>query len=174
MARLNIYILFAFQGLSNVWLFETSQTATHQAPTSFTISRRLLKFLSIELVMLFKHLILCCPLLFLSSLFPSVRVFSNESVLHSRWPNSPINILGINELKWTAIGEFNSDDHFICSYGQESIRWNEVALNQQKSLKCSTWVQSQKQHNNLSLFPRQILQHHSNSSLCPNNWCQRS
>ena len=157
MARLNIYILFAFQGLSNVWLFETSQTATHQAPTSFTISRRLLKFLSIELVMLFKHLILCCPLLFLSSLFPSVRVFSNESVLHSRWPNSPINILGINELKWTAIGEFNSDDHFICSYGQESIRWNEVAFNQQKSLKCSTWVQSQKQQHDLSWFPRQTI-----------------
>ena len=78
-------------------------------------------------------------------------------------------ILGISKLKWTQVGEFNSDDHYIYYCGQESLRRNGVALKVNKSLKCSTWVQSQKQHNNLSLFPRQILQHHSNSSLCPNN-----
>ena len=53
---------------------------------SFTISRSLLKFISIELVMLSNHLILCCPLLLSPSVFPSIRVFSNESVLCIRWP----------------------------------------------------------------------------------------
>ena len=51
-----------------------------------------------------------------------------------------INILGISELKWTVMGEFNSDDHYIYYCGQESLRKNGVALSQQKSLKCSTWM----------------------------------
>ena len=55
-----------------------------------------------------------------------------------------INILGISELKWTRIGEFNSDDHSIYYCGQESLRRNGVALIVNKSPKCSTWVQSQK------------------------------
>ena len=55
-----------------------------------------------------------------------------------------INILGISELKWTVMGEFNSDDYYIYYCGQESLRRNGVALSQQKSSKCSTWVQSQK------------------------------
>ena len=55
-----------------------------------------------------------------------------------------INILGISELKWTGMGEFNSDDHYIYYYGQESLRRNEVALIVNKSLKCSTCVQSQR------------------------------
>ena len=56
-----------------------------------------------------------------------------------------INILGINELKWTRMAEFNSDDHYIYYFGQESLRKNGVALvSQQKTLKCSTWVQPQK------------------------------
>ena len=56
-----------------------------------------------------------------------------------------IDILGISKLKWTGKGEFNSDDHYIYYCGQESLRRNEVALpTQQKSLKCSNWVQSQK------------------------------
>ena len=53
-------------------------------------------------------------------------------------------ILGISELKWTIMGEFNSDDHYIYYCGQESLRRNGVALIVNKSLKCSTWVQSQK------------------------------
>ena len=53
-------------------------------------------------------------------------------------------ILGINELKWTAMGEFNSDDHYIYYCGQESLRRNGVALILNKSLKFSTWMQSQK------------------------------
>ena len=57
-----------------------------------------------------------------------------------------IDILGIGKLKWTGMGEFNLDDHCIYYCGQESLRRNRVALIVNKSLKCSTWVQSQKQH----------------------------
>ena len=53
-----------------------------------------------------------------------------------------INILGISELKRTGMGEFNSDDHFIYYCGQESLRINGIALKVNKSLKCSTWMQS--------------------------------
>ena len=55
-----------------------------------------------------------------------------------------INILGISKLKWTGMGEFNSDDHYIYYCGQKSLRKNEVTISQQKILKCSTWMQSQK------------------------------
>ena len=78
-----------------------------------------------------------------------------------------INILGISELEWTRMGEFNSDDHYIYYYGQESLRRNGVALKVNKSLKCSTSVQSQKQQKDLSSFPGQMIQYHSNPSLCP-------
>jgi len=64
----------------------TPWTAAHQASLSITNTYNLLKLMSIELVMLFNHLILCHPLLFPPSSFPSIRVFSNESVLHIRWP----------------------------------------------------------------------------------------
>ena len=55
-----------------------------------------------------------------------------------------LDILGISELKWTGMGEFNSDDHYIYYCGQESLRRNGVATIVNKSLKCSTWMQSQK------------------------------
>ena len=55
-----------------------------------------------------------------------------------------VNILGIRELKWTRLGEFNSDDHYIYYCGQESLRRNGVAIIDNKSPKCSTWMQSQK------------------------------
>ena len=64
-----------------------------------------------------------------------------------------VDILGISELKWTGMGEFNSDDHYIYSCGQESLRRNGVAFMVNKSLKCSTWMQSQKRQNDLCLFP---------------------
>ena len=64
----------------------TPWTATHQVSLSFTNSWRLLKLMFIESMMLSNHLILCCHLLFLPSIFPSIRVFSNESVLRIRWP----------------------------------------------------------------------------------------
>ena len=66
--------------------FATPWTAAHQASLSFTISLSLLKLMSIELVMPFKHFILYYPFLLLPSVFPSIRVFSNESTLHIRWP----------------------------------------------------------------------------------------
>ena len=72
--------------LSRVLLFATPWTTACQASLSITKSRSLLKLMSIELVMPSNHLILCRPLLLLPSIFPSIRVFSNESVLHVRWP----------------------------------------------------------------------------------------
>ena len=74
------------QSLSHVCLFATPGTAAHRARLSFTISRSLLKFMSIELVMLSNYLIFCCLLLYSSSILPSIRVFSNESALRIRWP----------------------------------------------------------------------------------------
>ena len=74
------------QLISHIWLFVTPWTAACQAPLSFTISRSLLKLMSIESVMPPKHLILCCPLYLLSLIFPSIRVFSNELALCIRWP----------------------------------------------------------------------------------------
>ena len=79
-----------------------------------------------------------------------------------------IDIPGISELKWTGMGEFNSDDHYIYYCRQESLRRNGVAIIVNKSLKCSTWMQSQKQQNDLCSFLRQTIQYHSNPSLCPN------
>ena len=74
------------QSLSHVRLFATPWTITHQASLSITNSQSLLKLMSIKLVMPSSHLILCHPLLFLSLIFPSISVFSNESVLCIRWP----------------------------------------------------------------------------------------
>ena len=74
------------QSLSHVRLFVTPWIAACQASLSITSSRSLLKLMSIESVMPSNHLILCRPLLLLPSIFPSIRVFSNESVLHIRWP----------------------------------------------------------------------------------------
>ena len=73
------------QSLSPVQLFATPWTAACQASLSFTISWSLLKFMSIESVMLFNHLILCHSFFLLPSIFPSIRAFCNESALHIRW-----------------------------------------------------------------------------------------
>ena len=72
--------------LSRVRLFVTPWTAARQASLSIANSQSLLELMSIESVMSFNHLILCRPLLLLPSIFPNIRVFSNESVLHIRWP----------------------------------------------------------------------------------------
>ena len=74
------------QSLSRVQLFVTPWTVARQASLSITNSQSLLKLVSIESVLLSNRLILCCPLLLLPSVFPSIRVFSNESALHIRWP----------------------------------------------------------------------------------------
>ena len=74
------------QSLSHVQLFATPGTAAHQASLSVTNSWSLFKLISIESVMPYNNLILCCPLLLPPSIFESVRVFSNKSVLCIRWP----------------------------------------------------------------------------------------
>ena len=76
-----IMIFCSVQSLSCVWIFATPWTAAFQAALSITNSRSLLKLMSNELVMPSNHLILCCPLLLLPSIFPSIKVFSNESAL---------------------------------------------------------------------------------------------
>ena len=80
------YQFSSVQLLSHVRLFVTPWTATCQASPSITNSQSSLKLMSIELVMPSNHLILCCPLLLLPSIFPSIRVFFSKSVLHIRWP----------------------------------------------------------------------------------------
>ena len=74
------------QSFGRVQLFGTPWTAAHQASLSFSISWSLLKFMCIESVMPSNHLILCRPLLLSPSIFPNIRVFSNESALRIRWP----------------------------------------------------------------------------------------
>ena len=81
-----IFQFSSIQTLSHVQLFATPWTAAHQASLSITNSWSPPKFMSVESVMPSNHLILCCPLLLLPSIFPSIRVFSNESVFHIRWP----------------------------------------------------------------------------------------
>ena len=78
--------LTSVQSLSHVWLFVTPWTAAHQASPSITNSPSLLKLMSIESVMPSNHLILCRPLLLRPSVFPSIRVFSNESIPCIKWP----------------------------------------------------------------------------------------
>ena len=104
-------IRYQFSSVSSSVVSDSLQpheTPAHQASLSITNSWRLLKVMSIESVMPSNHLILCCPLSLLPSIFSSIRVFSNESVLHIRWPkywnfsfNIPMNIQDWFPLGWT-------------------------------------------------------------------------
>ena len=78
-----------------------------------------------------------------------------------------IDILGISELKWTGMGEFNSDDHYTYYCGQESLRRNGVAIMVNKRVPNADLDAISKQQNDLCSFPRQTIQYHSNPSLCP-------
>ena len=80
-------ISVSVQSLTHVRLFVTPWIAARQTSLSITISRSLLKLMSMESVMPSNHLILCCLLLLSPSIFPGIRVFSSESALHIRWPN---------------------------------------------------------------------------------------
>ena len=106
-----VYLLPQFssvQSLSHVQLFATPWTAALQASLSITHSRSLLKLMSIESVMPSNHLILCRPLLLPPSIFPSSRVFSSESVLCIRWPNTGVSasasVLPMNIQDWSPLG----------------------------------------------------------------------
>ena len=106
-------IVVVLQSPSCVQLFAIPWTAACQASLSLTISQSLPKFMSIESVMPSNHFIPCCPLHLLSSIFPSIRVFSNESAVRIRWPKDlepsasasvlPVNIQGLFPLGWTGL-----------------------------------------------------------------------
>ena len=99
-SQLNEGVFSSVQSLCRVQLFATPWTAAHQASLSITNSWSLLKLMPIESVMPSNYLILCCPLLLLPSIFPSIRVFPNKSALHIRWPHywtSRFNISPSNE-----------------------------------------------------------------------------
>ena len=84
--QFNCLIFSSVQSLSHVQLFTTPWTAARQASRSITNSQSLLKLMSIEMVMPSNHLILCHPLLLSPSIFPTIRVFSNESAIPIKWP----------------------------------------------------------------------------------------
>ena len=96
------------QSLKCVWLFETPWTAARQASLSITNSQSLLKLKSIKSVMPSNYLIIFHPLLLLSSIFPSNRVFSSESVLRIRWPSIRVSasasVLPMNTQDWSTLG----------------------------------------------------------------------
>ena len=97
--------LSSVQSLSQVWLFVTPWTAARQATLSITTSQSLLKLMSIELVMSSNHLILCCPLLLPPSISPSIRVFSNVSVLcQSIGISASASVLPMNIQDWFPLG----------------------------------------------------------------------
>ena len=99
------FLVSSVQSLSHVQLFVTPWTAACQASLSITNSWSWPKLMSIELVMPSNHLILCRPLLLPPSIFPSIRVFSNESVLHIRWPKYWSFSFNINEC-WSPSNEY--------------------------------------------------------------------
>ena len=113
------------QSLSCIQLFVTPWTAASQASLSITNSRSLLKFMSIESMMLSNHLILCCLLLLQPSIFPSIRVFSNESVLRFRWPkhwNFSFSISPSNE--YSGLISFRIDWCNLASRGLSRVFFN--------------------------------------------------
>ena len=96
-----------WNSLSHVWLFATPWTAARQASLPLTIFRSLPKFLPAELVMLSNHLILCHPLFLWPSIFPSIRVFSNEPALHIKWQSFSFSISPSN--KYSGLISFRID-----------------------------------------------------------------
>ena len=106
-----LWLIVVVQSLSSVCLFATPWTAAHLASLSFTVSRSLLKIMSIESVMPSNHLILCHPLHILSSIFPGMRVFSNESLMLSNHCIlcHPLFFLSFNSCK-----PLNNSPLFIC------------------------------------------------------------
>ena len=107
---LHCSVVVVVQSLSRARLFVTPWIAAPQASLYFTISRSLLKLMSGELATASNYLILCCSLLFLPSIFPSIRVFSNELALHIKWPkywNVSFSISSFNE--YSALISFRID-----------------------------------------------------------------
>ena len=123
------FLLFSsVQLLSSVRFFVTAWTAAHQASLSITNSQSLLKLMSIKSVMPSNHLILCHPLLLLSSIFLGIRVFSNESVLPIRWPKY-----------WSFSFSINSSNDYsgLISFRMDWLDFLAVQLLQHHSSKAS-------------------------------------
>ena len=109
------------QSLSRVQLFVTPWTAAHQASLSITSSRDPPKLTSIESVMLSNHLILCRPLLRLPSIFPSIRVSSNESALRIRWPSQSTGVSASTSEPWFEFPESYSKFPLTVSFTYVSV-----------------------------------------------------
>ena len=130
------------QSFSHVRLSGTPWIAARQASLSITNSRSLPKLMSIESVMPSSHLILCCPLLLLPPIPPSIRVFSNESTLHIRWPeywSFSFNISPSNE--YSGLISFRMDWlDLLQSKGLSRVFSNTTVQKQLVELKCSLWL----------------------------------
>ena len=117
------FMFFVVQSLSRIWLFATLWTAAHQASLSFTVSQNLLRLMSIESVIPSKHLIPCLPLLLLPSIFPSIRVFSNELAVCIKWSNTgslvSASVLPMNIQSWFPLGL--TDLIFLLSKGLSGV-----------------------------------------------------
>ena len=116
-------IFVIVHSLSHVQLSVTPWTAPYQASLSFTVSWSLFKLMSIELMIPSNHLIHCCPLLFLPTIFTNIGVFSKESALRIRWPKSPMNIQGWFPLGLTGLSsqEFGTLKSLIHHNSKASI-----------------------------------------------------
>ena len=88
-------------------------------------------------------------------------------VVKQEMARANVDILGISELKWTGMGEFNSDNCYIYYCGQESLKRNGVAIMVNKRVQNAVLGCNLKKQNDLCSFPRQTIQYHSNPSLCP-------
>ena len=142
-----IYIFVAIQLLNCVWLFVTTWTAACQASLSITNSWSLLKLMSIESVMHSNHLTLCRPLLLLPSIFPSIRVFSNESALLIRWPkywSFSFSISPSNEYLGLISFRMNCFDLFAVQGTLKSLLQNHSS--KASILRCSTFFMVQLSH----------------------------
>ena len=133
--------------LSHVRLFATPWTAARQASLSFTISQSLLEFMSIESVMSFNHRILCRPLLLLPSIFPSIRVFFKESVIHIRWPkywSFSFSISPSNEYSGTDSFRMDWLDHLAVNGTLKSLLQHHSS--KASILQCSAFFMTQLSH----------------------------
>ena len=146
------------QSLSHVQLFVTPWTAACQASLCITTSRSLLELTSIESVIPSNHLILCCPLLLRPSIFPNIRVFSNESVLHSRWPkywSFSFSISPSNE--YSGLISFRIDWFDLLAVQGTLMSLHQHHSSKTSILQCSAFFMVQLSHPHMTTGRRPIL-----------------
>ena len=145
--KLHCYPFVVVQSLSHVKFFATPRTAALQASTSFTVSRSLLKLMPIESMMPSNYLILFCPLLLLPSIFPSIRVFSNESVLCIRWTKYwSFNFSIRSSSEYSGLISFRMDWLYFCAVQRtlKSLLWHHSS--KASVLQCSAFFIVQLSH----------------------------